>query len=344
MPVHANSNSSKHYRQEGTELSCVEMPALKAVPVGNWVSIGLVNNMPEAAFKATERQFISLLEAASPNINVRLHLYLFSDIPRTEVTARYAGQYSSTEALLDSQLDGLIVTGREPMTADLRDECYWQSFTKVLEWARDSTYSAIWSCLAAHAATLHMDGIGRRKSERKHFGVFECARVSDHPLTAGTPSNFHVPHSRWNSLAEEELAARGYTVLARTPDVGVDTFVKQENSLFVFFQGHPEYESDTLLREYRRDIERYFRNESATYPNAPLGYFDLTTEAALTHLKTIALSGRSNELMASIASVLTDQNVANTWHRSATNFYNNWLEYLRARKRAAQCDAQEILA
>ena len=344
MPVHANSNHSAYERQEGTELSRVEMPSLKAVPVGNWVSIGLVNNMPEAAFKATERQFISLLEAASPDINIRLHLYLFPEIPRTEVTARYVRLYSSTETLLDTQLDGLIVTGREPMTADLRDECYWQSFTKVLEWARDNTHSAVWSCLAAHAAILHMDGIGRRKSEHKHFGVFECTRASEHPLTGGAPSRFHVPHSRWNGLAEEDLAACGYTVLARTPDAGIDTFVKQENSLFVFFQGHPEYESDTLLREYRRDVERYFRNESKTYPSVPLSYFDAATEATLNHLRTIALTGRSNGAMAQVASVLTDRTVENTWHPSATNFYKNWLEYLSARKHEAQCHTQEVLA
>jgi hypothetical protein len=45
------------------------------------------------------------------------------------------------------------------------------------------------------------------------------------------------------------VAACGYEVLARTDDTEVDTFIKQESSLFLFFQGHPEYESDTLYRE-----------------------------------------------------------------------------------------------
>ena len=55
-------------------------------------------------------------------------------------------------------------------------------------------------------------------------------------------------------------------MLTRTADAGVDTFIKQQKSLFVFFQGHPEYESDTLLREYRRDVGRYIKGETATYP------------------------------------------------------------------------------
>ena len=89
--------------------------------------------------------------------------------------------------------------------ADLRDEPYWEDFTRVLEWARTNTHSALWSCLAAHAAILHMDGINRRKSEEKNFGVFDCARVSNHPVTLGLPSLFQVPHSRWNGVAEEDL-------------------------------------------------------------------------------------------------------------------------------------------
>ena len=41
-----------------------------------------------------------------------------------------------------------------------------------------------------------------------------------------------------------------------TSDGGVDTFIKQDAGLFIFFQGHPEYEAQTLMGEYRRDISR----------------------------------------------------------------------------------------
>ena len=63
--------------------------------------------------------------------------------------------------------------------------------TRILEWARENTHSTVWSCLAAHAAVLHMDGIGRHRSADKHFGVFECVRVSEHPLLAGAPLRFN---------------------------------------------------------------------------------------------------------------------------------------------------------
>src|SRR5580692_206688 len=160
---------------------------------------------------------------------------------------------------------------------------------QIIECASENTHSTVWTCLAAHDAVQHMDGIRRRRIEDKQFSVFACTRVSEHPLLAGAPLRFNVPHSRWNGLSSEELEARGYRVLARTADAGadagVDTFVKEGKSLFVFFQGHPEYESDTLLREYRRDVERYLRHEASAHPGIPHGYFDHATERALAALR-----------------------------------------------------------
>ena len=61
---------------------------------------------------------------------------------------------------------------------------------------------------------------------------------------------------------------------------GVDAFAKQDGSFFLFFQGHPEYEADTLLREYRRDVGRFLGGEREDYPAMPLGYFNDDAAAA----------------------------------------------------------------
>jgi len=336
MPVQVSSSRSSHDRERSANWPGRELAQVAEEPSG-CVRIGLINNMAAAAFPATERQFISLLDSASEGIPIELSLYTVPGIPRTELNRRQGdSRYSSVETMWETRLDGLIVTGREPMTPDLRDEPYWESFTKVLEWARDNTHSTVWSCLAAHGAILHMDGIARRKSNVKHCGILECARVSDHLLTADTPQRFHIPHSRWNGVAEEELAARGYTVLARTADAGVDSFIKQENSLFVFFQGHPEYESDTLLREYRRDVGRYLRREADTYPSIPRTYFDRSAEGALIALREQAIACRNEEFVAHVAAALESIRIENTWSRTAACLYRNWLEYIRAKKIASQ--------
>jgi homoserine O-succinyltransferase/O-acetyltransferase len=234
------------------------------------ITIGLVNNMPDEALKATERQYLSLLRSASDGMQIRLLHYMLPDVPRQDPARRHlASFYASVDDLCAEHLDGLIVTGREPLATDLKQEPYWESFTRLAEWAESNTHSTIWSCLAAHAAVLHMDGIGRVRRHDKLFGIFECARAANHPLTAATASRFRLPHSRWNGVAERDLIACGYRVLTRAADAGVDTFIKQQKKLFVFFQGHPEYESDTLLREYRRDIGRYFKGETDMRPSIP---------------------------------------------------------------------------
>ena len=297
------------------------------------ITIGLVNNMAGAAFKATERQFVSLLNAASESVPIQISFYTLPGLSLSESGGEhFSSHYASIESLLDTHLDGLIVTGREPKIPNLRDEPYWESFTQLLEWARQNTYSAVWSCLAAHAAVLYMDGIVRRKSDQKSFGVFECAPVSDHPLTQCLSPGRHVPHSRWNGVAQHDLTEHGYSILSCIADDGVDTFIKEEESLFVFFQGHPEYETDTLMREYRRDVGRYLSGETNNYPLPPYGYFDRTTDNALAILREKAMSCRSAELLGRVAAAVEKTQIENTWQSSATRIYRNWLQYIHARK------------
>jgi homoserine O-succinyltransferase len=299
----------------------------------NCIHIGLVNNMPDAALEATEAQFLALLDAAAGGMVVRLTVYALPDVPRTDVGRRHVESfYAGIGDLWDSHVDGLIVTGTEPRASNLMDEPYWGSLTSLLEWAEDNTHSTVWSCLAAHAALLHMDGIGRRPLGDKRFGIFECARVTDHPLTAGLGSRVRMPHSRWNDIPEDALRSCGYRVLTRSDAAGVDMFVKQRNSLFVFFQGHPEYEANTLLLEYRRDIKRFLRRERETYPPMPQSYFDDDTVAVLTALRARALSDRREELLAELPTTLLARNLTNTWRRTAAHVYRNWLLSLSAEK------------
>jgi homoserine O-succinyltransferase len=307
--------------------------------------IGLINNMGDPALEATERQFFRLLEAASDGVAVHLSFYALPDVPRNDWGRQRVNRfYSGIESLGRDQLDGLIVTGREPRTPNLKEEPYWGTLTGVLEWAENHTHSTVWSCLAAHAALLQMDGIARRKNTEKYCGVYECARLREHPLLAGTSSRLKMPHSRWNDIPEEELTAAGYSVLTRALGAGADTIVKNRNSLFVFFQGHPEYEPDTLLLEYRRDVRRYLSRETDAYPSLPQAYFDDDTAHALIALQEKAIAGdRSEELLAQIAAVLEANPVAHTWRSAATQIYSNWLKYIGAQKLRAVCPDRQAV-
>jgi len=297
--------------------------------------IGLMNNMPDAALQATERQFSSLLSAASAGLNVRLVRCRITSIPRSEAAESHLREnYVDVESLLGSEIDGLIVTGREPLTADLRDEPYWDTFVEVLEWAREKTASTIWSCLAAHAAVLHMDDIQRVRSEQKHWGVFDCGRASGHDLLSEVPERFRIPHSRWNGLPQEELMRAGYELLALADDAGVDCFLREEagGSLFLFFQGHPEYEPDTLLLEYRRDVLRYLRGEAANWPSTPRGILQPRDEAALVEIRGEARTLPEEETMTRLSGLFSAAAPRNGWHSTAKTIYRNWLVHLREQK------------
>jgi homoserine O-succinyltransferase/O-acetyltransferase len=303
----------------------------------NCIHIGLINNMPGPAMEATERRFCTLLDAAAEGFVVRVSRYALPGVPWSpEGMIRIDNCYSNINRLWNAHLDGLIVTGAEPLAPALTEEVYWGPLATVVEWAEHNTYSSIWSCLAAHAAVFQIDGIDRCPLDDKRFGLFECARVSDDSLTArlsaGVPERVRVPHSRWNDIPGDGLKAYGYRVLTRSDNAGIDAFVKQRKSLFVFFQGHPEYDADTLLLEYRRDIRRFLRRERESYPSMPQGCIEEQLAGLFTALRERALSDRREELLADFPAALLAARVKNTWRPSAISIYRNWLRYLSERK------------
>lgn len=314
----------------------------------NCLTIGLVNNMPDAALDATERQFMGLVRAASPGLIVRFKLFSLPEIPRSEqARMALAARYRDISELWDTQLDGLIVTGNEPRAPSLRDEPYWPSLAKLMDWAVRNTDSAIWSCLAAHAVVLHADGIERQPREEKLFGVFDCDVIRAHALTAGMPSRLSVPHSRHNDLPAAALIANGYRILTQSTATGADMFVGRERgtSLFLCFQGHPEYDADSLAREFRRDLSRFLRGERDSCPAMPQGYFD---EEASTLVEAFCARARTEhveKLIRQFPFKAIEGGLRNTWQASAIGVYRNWVTYLQERKakrRIAMWQAQSV--
>jgi len=293
--------------------------------------IGLVNNMPDAALSATEAQFHRLIQTAAGEREVRLKLFSIPEIPRSEAARdSMAVRYASTETLPSAGVDALIVTGAEPLAADLHDEPYWPSLAALVDWAEDHTVSTVWSCLAAHAAVLHLDGIRRRPLPVKCSGVFAIERTARHPLLKDAVRPLLVPHSRLNALDEHDLAAAGYKIVSRSAEIGVDMFVRKGSSLFVFFQGHPEYDADSLMMEYRRDLRRFLRGERAIHPGVPVGYFDAETERALAALAGKAMSHPQPSILLECSRILAAGPPQGRWMASTVQLYRNWLNLVNA--------------
>jgi homoserine O-succinyltransferase len=298
------------------------------------LNIALVNNMPDSALEDTERQFADLLGAAAGNIPVRVRLYSLPGIARSDrVQEHLSDAYFGIEDLISSRFDAVILTGTEPRRADLREEPYWSALVKVFDWAESNTASAVLSCLAAHASVLYTDGINRQALGDKRFGVFEERKVSDHALLGSGGGTMRFPHSRWNEVQEDALTSAGYVVLTKSLEAGVNLFVKKKKeSLFVYFQGHPEYSPQTLLKEYRRDVGRFLRLERATYPSMPREYFDRASTKLLTEFQENALARPRKELMAEFPEDIVARSVENPWHSPAVRIYRNWLEYVASKR------------
>jgi len=300
----------------------------------NGISLALINNMPDPALEDTELQFFELLDIASGNVPVIVKLYSLTGIPRTDRGQRHLNSfYFDFDDLWNSRFDGVIVTGTDPREPNLQDEPYWTTLTEVFDWAQENTSSTVLSCLAAHASVLHSDGIKRHRLPDKQFGVFDSTKRSGHPLIDSIAGQIRFPHSRWNEVRASELSACGYTVLTESAEAGVDVFVKRKkNSLVVHFQGHPEYGAQTLLKEYRRDIKRFLRQERETYPTMPAGYFSASAAQYLNEFRETALSDRREETAALFPDAAAVQGLQNTWQPPAACVYRNWLQYVGSRK------------
>jgi len=302
-------------------------------PAGT-VRIALINNMPDSALEDTEVQFFELLESAAVDIPVSLKLYALPKLPHTDGGEKHLSRfYSEIGELLNGRFDGVIMTGTEPRHADLRNEPYWPALIEVLDWAEHNTTSTVLSCLAAHAGVLYSDGIPRHRLADKQFGVFDYKTIRNHALTDGAGEMMQIPHSRWNEVRADALAACGYQVLTQSANAGVDLFVKQKKgSLFVHFQGHPEYGTRTLLKEYRRDIKRFLRRERETYPTMPYGYFDAAATKLLSDFQKSVVAEPQEELLARFPEAAVASAVRGTWQASAASMYRNWLQFLVSAK------------
>ena len=293
------------------------------------LTIGLINNMPDTALKATERQFMKLLQAAAGPRRIRFHCFSLPSVKRSpEAKWHVESEYSDLADLRRQKFDGLIVTGAEPLAPELDQEPYWRDLTDLIDWAKTNTRSTIWSCLAAHAAVLHLDGIGRRRLPAKCHGIFDCEAVTSDPLTQAAPAPLKVSHSRLNEIVESDLAQAGYQVLTRSALAGVDVFIRQYASRFVFFQGHPEYDALSLQREYLRDVGRYLARERDHYPHLPMSYFDAATEERLARFEKRARHERHPALSNDLPALTLRADIAAG--SAAAALFRNWLQFLGA--------------
>jgi homoserine O-succinyltransferase len=284
--------------------------------------------MSDEALKVTERQFRDLISASSGSIDIELRLFAFARTARSPRAFEYlSSRYEPVSEAMNGDLDGLIITGAQPRTALMKED-YWPELTETIEWAKDHTASTIFSCLAAHAAVLYLDGVDRRRLAEKCTGAFAFLAQQDHPLSGEHGSVRVIPHSRYNGLLRSELERAGYDILTSSAAHGVDMFIKSFGSLFVFLQGHPEYDPNSLAREYRRDMGQYWRGETDRFPTRPKGYFSVDAEAELDALALRMSRDRGSVPFEELTNIEALAPSLAEWRDTATAFYRSWINSL----------------
>ena len=290
--------------------------------------IGVLNMMPDAALEATERQFLRLLASCNRIVQLYVHLFTMPGIPRSGAALEHvARHYESYPSLAAHGLDALIITGANPVEPDIRAEPYWDSLLQIMDWADGNVASTLCSCLATHAAIKQYYSIDRVPLAIKRWGVYSHRVVlPEHPLAATINTRFNAPHSRWNDSPSAELDAAGLKVVAVSEEAGVHLATSADGIKWVYFQGHPEYDGNSLMKEYKREVMRYRAGVLDDYPPYPDGYF---TRGALAHLaahKDVAIDARRcGKVGPELDEGPLIAELENSWTDTGKAIFNNWL-------------------
>jgi len=290
--------------------------------------IGLLNMMPDKALEATERQFFRLVGECNQIAQFYMHPFTLEGLARSaEAKAHIAKYYESFAQIRAEGLDALILTGANVTQPDLSKEPFWKPLNEVIDWAYDNVTSTLCSCLATHVVLEFRYGQKRYPLPAKRWGVYSH-RVVDprHPVVMGVNTRFDVPHSRFNQIDRAQFEAAGLHVLAESEEAGVHLAVSGDGLRLVFFQAHPEYDTISLLKEYKREVNRFASGEIDEYPPFPENYFRLQVQAILDEYADRVRAARSaGAPIPEMPEELILPHLDNTWHDTAEAVLNNWI-------------------
>ncbi len=330
MPLVAHNQLPTFTRlmQEGGNVLTPERAARQDI---REMHIGLLNMMPDAALEATERQFFRLVGESNQIAQFYLHPFTLPGLPRGEKAAAHIEKYYDRfEQLQRDGLDALIITGVNVTQPDLTLEPFWEPLGEVVEWAWKNVTSTLCSCLATHAVLQLRHGQKRRHLPLKRWGVFAHEVVDRrHPLVNDVNTRFDVPHSRFNEITRAQFEAAGLHVLVESVDNGVHLAVSGDGFRTVYFQGHPEYDTVSLLKEYKREVDCYAASERNDYPPFPDHFFAVQARAMLDEHQTQLVSAlASGETPPAFPEALIASQLHNTWHDTGEAIINNWMGFV----------------
>ena len=327
MPLVAYSNlpTFKRLANNGHDILAVDRARHQDI---RELHIGFLNIMPDAALQATERQFFRLIGSCNRIAQFYVHPFTISGVQRIGEAKAHVDEYYEGFADLQIQgLDALIVTGANVTEANITQEAFWGPLIEVMDWAHENVCSTLCSCLVSHAAFKHYHNIDRTHLAEKQWGVFSHqVVVGDHPLLKETNTRFDAPHSRFNDVSRRAMEQAGLKVLVDSPEGGVLIATSPDGFRTIYLQGHPEYDTTSLLKEYKREVSRFIRGELSDYPPYPKNYFRDQAIAVLTEYRDDLLDAMHKDLpLPILPESELNELIDMTWVDTGKALMNNWL-------------------
>ncbi len=220
------------------------------------LKICIVNIMPTKI--TTETQLLRLLSNTPLQIEVDW-VCMESHVSKNTPQEHLLAFYKTFSEIKDNRYDGLIVTGAPVEKLKFEDVDYWQEMEAIFEWAKTNVFSSFFICWASQAALHHYYGIEKHELKEKLTGVyFHHTNVDKmkRKILRGFDYQFYAPHSRYTTVIAEDIrTVDSLDILATSDEAGVYLVAEKDGSRF-FVTGHPEYDPDTLDKEYRRDLAK----------------------------------------------------------------------------------------
>lgn len=218
------------------------------------LSIIILNLMPTKV--ETETQILRLLSNSPLQVDVEL-LQVTSHTAKNVSKEHMLKFYKTFDEVKDRKFDGMIVTGAPVEMLDFEEVDYWDELCEIFKWAEKNVYSTYNICWGAQAALYYRYGIPKHLLDEKLFGVFKHRPLDlYHPLLRGFSDVYYVPHSRHTETRKEDIAeVKDLQILSYSDIAGVHLISDMACRNF-YCTGHSEYDSDTLAREYFRDLNK----------------------------------------------------------------------------------------
>lgn len=229
------------------------------------LNVLILNLMPTKI--VTETQLLRKLSNTPIQIKVEF-LKTASYIPQHTDPTHLDTFYTTFDEIKNRKFDGMIITGAPLDYIRLEEVAYWEEICEIMDWCKTHVHCTMHLCWAAYAGLYHYYGIDKYDLPEKLSGVYEHTVVrKNSPLFRGFDDIFYAPQSRATSVKEEDIrAVKDLELMAVSEKAGV-TIVKTTDNRHFFMTCHPEYDADTLAKEYYRDLEKGMN------PKIPYNYF-----------------------------------------------------------------------